>query len=105
MIKLGVYLVITVATALAWSFWSFMLFRVLAGAGIGGEYSAINSAIDELVPARVRGRVALAINSSWWIGTACAAGMTVLLLNVLAPAIGGRIGCGLGAILAIGILF
>ena len=69
MITLGVYLVFTVATALAWDFWSFMLFRVLAGAGIGGEYSAINSAIDELVPARVRGRVALAINSSWWIGT------------------------------------
>src|SRR5262249_50979030 len=70
MITLGVYLVFTVCTALAWSFWSFMIFRVLAGSGIGGEYSAINSAIDELVPARVRGRVALAINSSWWIGTA-----------------------------------
>ena len=70
MITLGIYLIFTVATAFAWSFWSFMLFRILAGAGIGGEYSAINSAIDELVPARVRGRVALAINSSWWIGTA-----------------------------------
>jgi MFS family permease len=82
-----------------------MIFRVLAGSGIGGEYSAINSAIDELVPARLRGRVALAINSSWWIGTAAAAGMTVVLLNVLAPSIGWRIGFGLGAILAIGILF
>ena len=105
MITLGVYLVFTVATALAWGFWSFMIFRVLAGAGIGGEYSAINSAIDELVPARVRGRVALAINSSWWIGTAVAAGMTVVLLNVLEPAIGWRVGFGLGAVLAIGILF
>jgi MFS family permease len=105
MITLGIYLIFTVATAFAWNFWSFMLFRVLAGAGIGGEYSAINSAIDELVPARVRGRVALAINSSWWIGTAFAAGMTVVLLNVLEPAIGWRIGFGLGAILAIGILF
>ena len=105
MITLGVYLIFTVATALSWSFWSFMIFRVLAGAGIGGEYSAINSAIDELVPARVRGRVALAINSSWWIGTAVAAGMTVVLLNVLEPAIGWRIGFGLGAVLAIGILF
>jgi MFS family permease len=57
------------------------------------------------VPARVRGRVALAINSSWWIGTAVAAGMTVVLLNVLEPAIGWRLGFGLGAILAIGILF
>jgi MFS family permease len=105
MITLGVYLVFTVATALAWNFWSFMLFRVLAGAGIGGEYSAINSAIDELVPARVRGRVALAINSSWWIGTAVAAGLTVVLLNTLGPAVGWRVGFGLGAILAIGILF
>jgi len=105
MITLGVYLVFTVATALAWNFWSFMIFRVFAGAGIGGEYSAINSAIDELVPARVRGRVALMINSSWWIGTAAAAGLTVVLLNVLEPKIGWRLGFALGAILAIGILF
>jgi MFS family permease len=105
MITLGVYLVFTVATALAWSFWSFMLFRMLAGAGIGGEYSAINSAIDELVPARVRGRVALAINSSWWIGTAVAAGLTVVLLNAFSANVGWRLGFGLGAILAIGILF
>ncbi len=105
MITLGVYLVFTVATALAWGFWSFMIFRILAGAGIGGEYSAINSAIDELVPARVRGRVALAINSSWWIGTAAAAGLTVVLLNNFAVNVGWRLGFGLGAILAIGILF
>ncbi|HVS85394.1 MAG TPA: MFS transporter, partial [Gaiellaceae bacterium] len=105
MVTLGVYLVFTVATALAWNFWSFMIFRVLAGSGIGGEYSAINSAIDELVPARVRGRVALAINSSWWLGTAAAAGLTVVLLNVLEPRIGWRVGFGLGAILALGILF
>ncbi|MEN3342028.1 MAG: hypothetical protein V7644_1432 [Actinomycetota bacterium] len=105
MITLGVYLVFTVATALAWNFWSFMIFRVLAGSGIGGEYSAINSAIDELVPARVRGRVALAINSSWWIGTAVAAGLTVVLLNSLSANLGWRVGFALGAILAIGILF
>jgi MFS family permease len=105
MVTLGVYLVFTVATALAWGFWSFMLFRFLAGTGIGGEYSAINSAIDELVPARVRGRVALAINSSWWIGTAAAAGLTVVLLNTFAVNVGWRIGFALGAILAIGIMF
>jgi MFS family permease len=105
MVTLGVYLLFTVATALAWNFWSFMIFRVLAGSGIGGEYSAINSAIDELVPARVRGRVALAINSSWWIGTAAAAGLTVVLLNTLAVNVGWRVGFGLGAILAVGILF
>src|SRR5690348_16376600 len=105
MITLGIYLIFTVATALAWNFWSFMIFRVLAGSGIGGEYSAINSAIDELVPARVRGRVALAINSSWWIGTAAAAGLTVLMLNTLAVNLGWRVAFALGAILAIGILF
>jgi MFS family permease len=105
MVTLGVYLVFTVATALAWGFWSFMIFRFLAGSGIGGEYSAINSAIDELVPARVRGRVALAINSSWWIGTAIAAGLTVFLLNTFAVNVGWRIGFALGAILAIGIMF
>jgi MFS family permease len=105
MVTLGVYLVFTVATALAWNFWSFMIFRVLAGSGIGGEYSAINSAIDELVPARVRGRVALAINSSWWLGTAAAAGLTVVLLNTLSNNISWRVGFGLGAILALGILF
>jgi len=81
------------------------MFRVLAGMGIGGEYSAVNSAIDELVPARLRGRVALAINSSWWLGTAAAAGLTVFLLNVLEPTIGWRLGFGLGAVLAIGVLF
>jgi MFS family permease len=105
MVTLGVYLVFTVATALAWGFWSFMVFRFLAGMGIGGEYSAINSAIDELVPARVRGRIALAINSSWWIGTAAAAGLTVVLLNTLSDAVGWRVGFGLGAVLALAILF
>jgi MFS family permease len=56
LVTIAVYLVFTVATAFAWNFWSFAVFRVLAGAGIGGEYSAINSAIDELMPAQVRGR-------------------------------------------------
>jgi len=104
MITLGVYLVFTIATALSWGFWPFMAFRFLAGTGIGGEYSAINSAIDELIPARVRGRVALAINSSWWIGTAVAAGLTVVLLNELSANIGWRVGFALGAILAIAVL-
>src|SRR5438477_910807 len=104
MITLGIYLCFTVATALSWNFWSFMIFRFLAGTGIGGEYSAINSAIDELVPASVRGRVALAINSSWWLGTAVAAGLTVVLLNSFSANVGWRIGFALGAILAIGVL-
>jgi MFS family permease len=104
MITLGVYLVFTVASALAWDFWSFAIFRVLAGSGIGGEYSAINSAIDELIPARVRGRVDLSINGTWWIGTAFAAFMSYELLNHLRETISWRLGFGVGAILALGIL-
>jgi MFS family permease len=104
MITLGIYLLFTIATALSWGFWSFMAFRFLAGSGIGGEYSAINSAIDELVPARVRGRVALAINSSWWLGTAVAAGLTVVLLNSFSANVGWRIGFALGAVLAVAVL-
>jgi MFS family permease len=104
MVTLGVYLVFTVATAFAWNYWSFAIFRILAGTGIGGEYAAINSAIDELIPARVRGRVALAINGSWWIGTAAAAFISYELLQHLAANIGWRVGFAVGAILAIGIL-
>jgi MFS family permease len=104
MVTLAVYLVFTVASALAWNFWSFAIFRVLAGSGIGGEYSAINSAIDELIPARVRGRVDLAINGTWWIGTATAAFMSYEFLNHIRETISWRLGFGIGAILALGIL-
>ena len=68
MITLLLYLAATVLTALSWNLWSFMFFRFLTGAGIGGEYAAINSAIDELIPARWRGHTNLAINGSWWLG-------------------------------------
>jgi len=61
---LGIYLIFTVATAFSWNVWSFVFFRFMAGTGIGGEYSAIYSAIDELIPARLRGQVALAISGS-----------------------------------------
>jgi MFS family permease len=104
MATLGIYLVFTVASALAWGFWSFAAFRFLSGAGIGGEYSAINSAIDELIPARVRGRVDLAINGSWWIGTAAAAFFSFELLHYVREAIGWRLAFGVGAILALAIL-
>ena len=104
MVTLGVYLVFTVFSALAWNFWSFAAFRVLAGAGIGGEYAAINSAIDELIPARVRGRVALAINGSWWFGTAFAAFLSYEFLNHIRETVSWRLGFGIGAILALGIL-
>ncbi len=69
-ITLGVYLAGAVLTALSWEFWSFALFRALTGMAIGGEYSAINSAIDELIPARVRGRVDLIVNGTFWLGAA-----------------------------------
>ena len=106
MITLGLYLVSTVATAFSWSFLSFVAFRFLTGAGIGGEYAAINSAIDELIPARVRGWADLAINGSWWIGTAVGAASTLVLLNpsYFAHSIGWRLCFGLGAVLGLAIL-
>ena len=103
-VTLGIYLVFTVASGLAWDYWSFAFFRLLAGAGIGGEYAAINSAIDELIPARVRGRVALAINGSWWVGTAGAAFFSYQFLQHLDESIGWRLGFFLGATLAFGII-
>jgi MFS family permease len=106
MATLGLYLVATVATAFAWGPWSFFCFRFLTGMGIGGEYSAINSAIDELIPARVRGWVDLAINGSWWLGTAAGALLSLVLLDpsVLAKDVGWRVCFGLGAVLGLGIL-
>jgi MFS family permease len=103
-VTLGIYLLFTVASGLAWSYESFVVFRFLAGAGIGGEYAAINSAIDELIPARVRGRVALAINGSWWVGTAAAAFFSYELLQQLDEWIGWRLGFFIGATLAFGII-
>ncbi len=82
-ITLGIYLAGAVLTAFSWNFWSFVLFRFITGLAIGGEYSAINSAIDELIPARVRGRVDLAINSTFWVGAILGAGVTLVLLNRL----------------------
>ena len=106
MLTLLLYLVATVLTAFSWNLWSFMLFRFLTGAGIGGEYSAINSAIDELIPARARGHTDLAINGSWWLGTAAGALLTIPLLNphVIAENLGWRFCFALGGILGLGIL-
>lgn len=106
MITLLLYLTATVLTALSWDLWSFMLFRFLTGAGIGGEYAAINSAIDELIPARWRGQANLAINGSWWLGTAAGALLTIALLNpqFIPEDLGWRLCFGLGAILGIGII-
>ena len=89
-VTLGLYLIATAATALSWDFWSFAVFRVLTGAGIGGEYAAINSAIQELIPARFRGRTDLAINGSFWVGAALGATGSIILLDpaLFAPDIG-----------------
>ena len=81
MVTLLVYLAATVLPGVTWDLWSFMRFRFLTGAGIGGEYAAINSAIDELIPARCRGQANLAINGSCWLGRAAGALPTIVLLN------------------------
>src|SRR5690349_921095 len=81
LVTLVVYLVATVCTAFSFDIWSFALCRFFTGFGIGGEYAAINSAIDELIPARVRGTVDLAINGSFWVGAAMGAGLTIVLLE------------------------
>ncbi|WP_426398946.1 MFS transporter [Ralstonia sp. R-29] len=80
-ITLGVYISATAATAFSWNFASLVLFRMLTGAGIGGEYAAINSTIQELTPARVRGWTDLAINGTFWVGAALGAGATLWLLD------------------------
>jgi MFS family permease len=106
MLTLGVYIVATVATAFAFAPWYFYLARFFTGAGIGGEYAAINSAIDELIPARVRGRVDLSINGSYWVGSALGAAGALLLLNpaVLPKDLGWRVAFAIGAILGLLVL-
>jgi MFS family permease len=102
-VTLAVYLVATAATACSWNLWSFALFRFLTGTGIGGEYTAINSAIQELVPARVRGWSDLVINGSFWIGAAIGAAGSIVLLDpsVIEPAIGWRLAFLMGAMLGL----
>jgi len=101
-----VYLIATVATAFSWDILTFAFCRFFTGFGIGGEYAAINSAIDELIPARLRGTVDLAINGTFWIGAALGAGLSIVLLHpgFIGPAWGWRIAFGLGAILSFAIL-
>jgi len=106
-VTLLVYLIATACSALAWGFWSFAFFRFVTGTGIGGEYAAINSAIDELIPARVRGQVDLIINATYWVGAALGALATILLLNThLIPATKGwRFAFLIGASLGVVIIF
>ena len=106
-ITLALYLAATAATAFSWSFWSFALFRFLTGAGIGGEYTAINSTIQELVPARVRGWTDLMINGSFWAGAAMGAAASIVLLHpsFLPPDMGWRVAFGVGAALSVIVFF
>lgn len=107
MVTLGLYLSAAFLTGFSWDFWSFAFFRLLTGAGIGGEYSAINSAIDELIPARVRGWVDLVINGTFWVGFAAGSLATVVLLDprLLPINLGWRLGFSIGACLGLAILF
>ncbi|WP_024520916.1 MFS transporter [Bradyrhizobium sp. Tv2a-2] len=105
-ITLALYLTATAATALSWNLGTFALFRFLTGAGIGGEYTAINSTIQELVPARYRGWTDLVINGSFWIGAALGAGSAILLLDpaIIDPDLGWRLAFLIGASLGLIVL-
>jgi MFS family permease len=106
MITLGVYIAATIVTAFSFAPWFFYLARFFTGAGIGGEYAAINSAIDELMPARVRGRVDLIINGSYWAGSAAGSAAALLLLDtaIFPIDLGWRLAFGLGAVLGLAII-
>ena len=104
MITLATYLVATGLTALSFAPWWFFLFRLLTGFGIGGEYAAINSAIDELIPSRHRGRIDIVINGTYWAGAAFGALVTVPATNDLPVNIGWRACFGLGFVVGLVIL-
>jgi MFS family permease len=105
-VTLIVYLIGVLLTATSWSFWSFALVRAITGFGIGGEYAAINSAIDELMPARYRGRIDIVINGSFWVGAVAGSGASLVFLdpNVFAPNVGWRLAFAVGGVLCLGIL-
>jgi MFS family permease len=106
-ITLAVYLAGVLLTAMAWNFWSFAAFRAVTGLGIGGEYAAINSAIDELIPARYRGRIDLIVNGGFWLGAAAGSAASLVFLNpdLIAPDLGWRLGFAIGGFLGLGVLF
>jgi MFS family permease len=105
-VTLIVYLTGVLLTATSWSFVAFALFRALTGFGIGGEYAAINSAIDELIPARYRGRIDLLVNGSFWLGAAAGSGASLLFLDpkIFALNVGWRLAFAIGGVLGLGIL-
>ena len=101
-----IYLVATIASGFAWNFWSFALFRFITGAGIGGEYAAVNATIQELIPARKRGFTDLVINGSFWLGAALGAAGAVVALDpdVIDPELGWRVAFVIGGVIGIGVL-
>jgi len=107
LVTLGIYLVGALASALAWSFASYAIARLITGIGIGGEYSAINSAIQEFTPPRLRGRVDLVVNGSFWLGALASAALATAVQTpgLLPPDLGWRLAFGLGAVLALGVLY
>src|SRR4051812_5131097 len=106
MITLGVFLAGSILTAFSMNFTWFIACRIITGAGVGGEYSAIHSAVDELIPARVRGAVDLVIGGSYWIGTILGSLASLVLLDedLFAKDIGWRLAFGLAAAMGFGIL-
>lgn len=105
-VTLITYLTGAFLTAFSWDLTSFIVFRFITGAGIGGEYAAINSAIDELIPARLRGRIDIYINGSYWVGAALGSGATLVFLDpaLFSVDMGWRVGFGVGALLGLVIL-
>ena len=106
-VTLIIYLSGVMLSAFAWNFPSFALFRLVTGLGIGGEYAAVNSAIDELIPAKYRGRIDLIVNGSFWLGAAAGALAVPFLLdrNLFPANVGWRLGFGIGGVLGLSILF
>jgi MFS family permease len=106
LLTLGLYVAATITTAFAFAPWFFFLCRFLTGAGIGGEYAAINSAIDELIPARNRGQVDITINGSYWVGSGVGALAALLLLDqaIFPTGVGWRLAFAIGALLGLLIL-
>ncbi len=107
LVTLATYSLATLATALSWNFESFAIFRFFTGLGIGGEYAAINSAVDELIPGKVRGTVDLIVNATFWVGAALGSFASMMLIkgSFMGPNTGWRVAFGVGAVLGFAVLF
>ncbi len=105
LVTLATYSLATLATALSWNYLSFSIFRFITGLGIGGEYAAINSAVDELIPGKVRGTVDLFVNATFWVGATVGSVASYLLMesNAVPVNLGWRVAFGIGAVLGAGV--